>query len=95
MKPKYGNNVDVHYRDTDSFIYEVRTEDFYKDIREDVPTMFDTSVYPEDHTSGLPRINKKVPGLMKDEAAGRRITKAICSHRKRWKESVRVLRKAS
>ena len=76
MKPKYGNDVELCY--TDSFIYEVRTEDFFEDIREDVPTMFDTSAYPEDHPSGLPRVNKKVPGLMKDEAAGRIITKAVC-----------------
>ena len=70
MKPKCGNDVELCY--TDSFIYEIRTEDFHEDIREDVPTMFDTSAYPEDHPSGLPRVNKKVPGLMKDEAAGSR-----------------------
>ena len=78
MKQKYGNNIRLLYTDTDSFIYEIRTEDFYEDIREDVPTMFDTSAYPEDHPSGLPRINKKVPGLMKDEACGRTITKVVC-----------------
>ena len=78
MKPKYGNNVKLGYTDTDSFTYEIRTDDFFEDIREDVPTMFDTNVYPEDHPSGSPRVNKKVPGLMKDEAAGRIITKAVC-----------------
>ena len=40
--------------------------------------MFDTSAYPENHPAGLPRVNKKVPGLMKDEAAGRIITKTVC-----------------
>ena len=70
MKPKYGNDAELGYTDTDSFIYEIRTEDFYEDIREDVPTTFDTSAYTEDHPSGLPRMNKKVLGLMKDEAAG-------------------------
>ena len=69
--------MELGYTDTDSFIYEIRTEDF-EDIREDVPTIFDTSTYPEDHLSGLPRVNKKVPGLMKDEGAGRIITKAVC-----------------
>ena len=78
MKPKYGNNVDLDYTDTDSFIYEIRTKDFYEDIREDVPTLSDTSAYPEDHPSGLPRMNKKVPGLMKDEACGRTVDKVIC-----------------
>ena len=49
-----------------------------EDIREDVPTMFDTSAYPENHPAGLPRMNKKVPGLMKDKACGRTITKVVC-----------------
>ena len=78
MKPKYGNNAKAGYIDTDSFIYEIHTEDVFEDIRSDVPMMFDTSTYPEDHPAGLPRMNKKVPGLMKDEARGRIITKAVC-----------------
>ena len=40
--------------------------------------MFDTSAYPEDHPSGLPRLNKKVPGLIKDGTSGGIITKAVC-----------------
>ena len=71
MKPKYGNDVELCYTDTDLFIYEVRTEDFFEDIREDDPTMFDTSAYPEDHPSRLLRVNKKVPRL-------KTITKALC-----------------
>ena len=78
MKPKYGDKAKVGYTDTDSFIYEIRTKNFFEDIRDDVPTMFDTSAYPENHPSGLPRMNKKVPGLMKDEACGKIITKAVC-----------------
>ena len=48
-------------------------QDFYDDIRNDVPTMYDTSAYPADNPAGLPRVNKKVIGLMKDEACGRQI----------------------
>ena len=77
MKPKYGDNVDLCCTDTDSFIYEIRTEDFYDAIREDVPKMFDTFAYPDDHPSGIRRMNKKVPGMMKDEAAGRIITEIV------------------
>ena len=40
--------------------------------------MFDTSAYPENHPAGLPRMNKKVPGLMKDEACRRTITRVVC-----------------
>ena len=59
MKPKYGR-VSTCYTDTDSFIYEIKTKDFYDDIREDVPKWFDTSAYPENHPARLPRVNKKV-----------------------------------
>ena len=36
MKPKYGGNVKLCYMDTDSFIMNIKTEDFYKDIANDV-----------------------------------------------------------
>ena len=29
MKPKYADNVILCYMDTDSFIFHVKTEDFY------------------------------------------------------------------
>ena len=36
LKPKYGDNVRLCYMDTDSFVIHVKTEDFYKDIADDV-----------------------------------------------------------
>ena len=45
MKQKYGNNVKLCYMDTDSFIMHIKTEDFYKDIADDVENRFDTSNY--------------------------------------------------
>ena len=36
MAPKYRKKLDVCYMDTDSLIYNIETEDFYKDIEEDV-----------------------------------------------------------
>ena len=36
MIPKYGDNVKLCYRDTDSFIMHIKTEHFYKDIADDV-----------------------------------------------------------
>ena len=36
MKPKYGDNVKLCYIDTDSFIMYTKTEDFYKDIANNV-----------------------------------------------------------
>ena len=54
--------------DTDSLVYNIKTEDFYKDIAEDVETRFDTSGYEPDRPIGK---NKKVIGLMKDELGGK------------------------
>ena len=40
MKPKYDNNVKLCYMDTDSFIMNIKTNDFYKDIANDVENRF-------------------------------------------------------
>ena len=42
MKPKYGNKVKLCYMDTDSFIMNIKTNDFYEDIASDVENRFDT-----------------------------------------------------
>jgi len=70
MKVKYRDNRKLLMTDTDSLMYEVKTKDFYKDIREDVQERFDTSNFPQNHSSGILRINKKVPGKFKDECGG-------------------------
>ena len=78
IKPKYGEKAKLLFTDTDSLMYEIETEDFYKDISEDVKDRFDTSDYPENHPSGIPTgINKKVLGMFKDEAAGKIIKEFV------------------
>ena len=78
IKPKYGNKAKLLFTDTDSFLYEILTEDFYKDISGDVKDRFDTSEYKEGHPSGIPTgINKKVLGMFKDEAAGKSIKEFV------------------
>ena len=76
---KKWRNLFPCFTDTDSLLYEIGTENFYKDISEDVETMYDTSDYPkEGHPSGIPvGKNKTVPGLMKDEIAGKSISKFV------------------
>ena len=65
MKLKYGDNVKLCYIDTDGFIMHIKTEDFYKDIADDVEKRFDTSNYEVDRQ--LPtRKNKKMIGLTKN-----------------------------
>ena len=62
--------------DTDSFVINIRTEDFYKDIAMDVKERFDTSncIYDRPLSIG---VNKKVIGLMKDELGGSIITEFV------------------
>ena len=62
------------FTDTDSLLYEIETENLFVDIAEDVDAKFDTSDFSETHPcivdGTLERKNKKVLGLMKDEARG-------------------------
>ena len=76
MKPKYSNDVKLCYMDTDSFVMNIKTEDFYKDIATDVEKRFDTSNYELDRPLPTGK-NKKVIGLMKDELGGRIMTEFI------------------
>ena len=64
--PTYKEKIKLCYMDTDSYVYDIKTEDFYKDIAEDVETRFDTSGYTLDRPLPVGK-NKKVIGLMKDE----------------------------
>ena len=69
IKPKYKEKAKLLFTDTDSLMYEIQTEDFYKDISPDIRDKFDTSNYPKDHPSGIETgVNKKVIGMFKDEA---------------------------
>ena len=76
MKPKYDNNVKLCYMDSDSFIMNIKTNDFYKDIANDVENRFDTSNYEVNRPLPMER-NKKVIGLMKDELGGKIITEFV------------------
>ena len=73
MKPKYGNDVKLCYMDTYSFIMNIKTNDFYEDVANDVENRFDTSNY-EVKRPLLMGKNKKIIGLMKDELGGKIIT---------------------
>ena len=71
LKPKYNDKVKLCYMDTDSFIIIINTEDFYKDIANDVERWFDTSNYDKNDKRPLPvGKNKNVVGLFKDELGG-------------------------
>ena len=76
IKSKYGSRAKLCYMDTDSFIINIKTEDFYKDISENVMERFDTSNYIYDKPLPI-NVNKKVVGLMKDELGGGIITEFV------------------
>ena len=74
MAPKYGlEKLKLCYVDTDSLVYDIKTEDFYEDIADNVPARFDTSGYCPNRPLPV-GLNKKVIGLMKDELKGKIMT---------------------
>lgn len=76
LKVKYGSNVQMLYTDTDSFILEVLTDSFYDNMILDIDK-YDTSDFAEDNVYKIPRVNKKVPGLFKDELNGEIMTEFV------------------
>ena len=77
MKPKYNDkDLTLCYMDMNSLIYSIETDNFYKDIADDVKDRFDTSGYNPDRPLPV-GLNKKIIGLMKDELGGEIITEFV------------------
>ena len=76
IKPKYQDNAKLYYMDTDSFIIDIKTEDFYEDIANNVEKRFDTSNYEVDRPLPAGK-EKKVIGLMEDELGGEIMTEFV------------------
>ena len=75
VKPKYKDKARLCYMNTDSFVINIKTEDFYKDICNDAEKWFDTSKYDKNDKRPLPiAINWKVIGKFKDELEDKIIT---------------------
>ena len=68
IKEMYGNKAKLLFTDTDSLTYEIEAKDVYKDFFKD-KDKFDNSDYPE-YSPYYYKLNKKVIGKFKDEAAG-------------------------
>ena len=83
MKPKYANIVKLCYMDTDSFIMNIKTNDFSEDIASDVENRFDTSNYEANRPLPTGK-NKKIIGLMKDELGGKIIPEFVTLRRKTY-----------
>lgn len=88
MIPLYGEDCKLLYTDTDSFIYQINgNRDVYEDMKTNL-AWYDTSDYPIDNQFNIPRANKKVPGLFKDENSGEIMTEFVGLRAKMY--SVRV-----
>ena len=88
MKRKYRDeDLTLCYMDTDSLIYSICTENFYKDIADDVEARFDTSGYVPDRRLPV-GLNKKVTGLMKDELGGEIIREFVSLQSKMYSYKV-------
>ena len=84
-RPKYGSKVKLCYMDTGSFVYEIETEDFYRDTAKDVGKRFDKSGYSKNDNRPLSiGKNKKVIGLMKDELGGKIMTEFVALRAKMY-----------
>ena len=68
IKKKYGNKSELLFTDTDSLMYEIKTESDYEDFISD-KKMFDFSNYST-NSKHYDNSNKLVIGKMKDETAG-------------------------
>ena len=66
-EPNY-HTTKLCYMDTDSFVLNIFTEDFFEDINNDVERWFDTSNYDKNDKRPIRiGVNKKVIGMFKDE----------------------------
>ena len=55
MKPKYNDkNLTLCYMDMDSLIYSIETDDFRKDVANDIKDRFNTSGYNSNRPLPLP-----------------------------------------
>ena len=79
IKSTYACNAKLCYMDTDSFVMQIKTDDFFIDIINDVNNWFDTSNFSKNNLRPLLiGINKKVLGKFKDELSGK-IMREFCA----------------
>ena len=76
MKPRYGDSITVVYKDTDSLLYPVETNNFYSDMG-NLKHLFDLSDYPTSH-SLFDAFNRKVPLTMTGELQWKVSEEVVC-----------------
>ena len=78
IKKEYGDRAKLLFTDTDSLMYELKTDDVYEDFKRigDEKDCWDNSDYPKDSPYHSTH-NKKVIGKFKDEAGGVPVTELV------------------
>ena len=76
MKPRFGDKIKVCYKDTDSLLYRVETENLYSE-GVTFEHLLDLSDYPEEHFL-QDKPNRKVPLTMTDELQGKILSEVVC-----------------
>jgi len=76
IKPKYKEKAQLLFTDTDSLTYHIRTDDLYKDNKEN-SDLFDFSGYSGSGYLTNDNSNKKVIGKFKDETDGVPISEVV------------------
>ena len=81
VKQKYKDKANLCYMDTDNFVINIFTEEFFEDINNDMERWLDTSNYDKNDNRPLPMgMNKKLINVFKDELGGK-IMKEFCALR--------------
>lgn len=80
MKRYFGERLQLLYTDTDSLLYEIQSTDVYRELEQiqntsDKP-IFDFSNYDQNHFLHSNEY-KRVPGLFKDECAGKPVAEFV------------------
>ena len=82
LKPKLEDKVNSMYMNTESFVLSIETDDFFRDIKDDLKEWFDTSGYdksrvlPEEFAKSA-SVNKKIIYKMKDELGKRHMSEFV------------------
>lgn len=77
LKPKWGSNVQIVQTDTDGLLLSIKTDDFYEDIKPDIPKWFDTSNFSENNKFGITQMNKMKLGCFKIETGENIVTDVV------------------
>ena len=102
IKKKYNDNATLLYTDTDSLVYEIKTTDLYKDMK-DNQSYFDFSEFPKTNPY-YSDLNSMIQGIFKEENKGSIITEFVVDKAKMYsyeviapkteKQKIEVLSKA-